>query len=112
MQGLGTVKSYKSQISLFAAIGIFLFANLYFTFHYQNYFSLIEKGCIYEATKTALSSVATKQKNDNPVHTAVFRQSSIAIYLPALNTTVHKRERLYISRNLHPFSNKAPPVQS
>ena len=112
MQGWGTVKSYKYQISLFAVIGIFFFANLPFAFHYRINFPLIEEICIYEATKTVPSSVVTKQKNHKPVHMAVFRQPSIGIYLSALNTTVHKREKLYISQNLHPFSNKAPPVQS
>lgn len=112
MQGWGAVKSYKSHISLFAVIGILFFANLYFAFHYQNNFSLIEKGCAYEATKTVPSSIVTKQKNYKTVHMALFRQASIAIYFSALNITVHKREKLYISQNLHPFSNKAPPVQS
>jgi len=83
-----TMKVWKTPTCLFAVMGIFFCSNF------------------------AGSPITTKQKNAKSFVMVIFRQPCVAFCLLSSTTNGNERGNLFVAQKLHPFSNKAPPVQS
>ena len=108
--GVFIMKSSKISIYLLAVIGLFLLSVLHNTFHPLKYSSLLTQSIIYAGTKTTVSSIATKQKNIKLFEMISPVRMRVAICFSATAAIVNEIEEIYIAKNLHPYSNKAPPV--
>ena len=104
------MKACKTSICLFAVMSMF-FSILYPVFQSQNYFSpQTIRNVKFAAAKTTVTSVTTKQKNIKLFEIILSMQMCVAICISVMNASVNEMERIYLDRNLHPSSNRAPPV--
>ena len=108
--GVFIMKSSRISVYLLAVTGLFLLSVLHNTFHSLKYSSLLTQSIIYAGTKTTVSSIATKQKNIKLFEMISPVRMRVAICFSATAAIVNEIEEIYIAKNLHPYSNKAPPV--
>lgn len=108
--GVFIMKSSKISVYLLAVTGLFLLSVLYNTFHPLKYSSLLTQSIIYAGTTTTVSSIATKHKNIKFFEMISPVRMRVAMCFSATAAIANEIEKIYIAKNLHPYSNKAPPL--
>lgn len=107
------MKSCSVRVLLLVTLGLFFWANLSVALEYDEYSSLVVNCTRYhKVSRTCHIPNISKKKDDKTNHMVLFCQKFLVIWYGTRVGTVDKKNNLFLTRNLHPCSNKASPFQS
>jgi len=110
---IGAMKYFSIRVFLLVTLGLFCWTNISLAFEYDEYSLLFVNRACYKTLRTNhVHNISKKKKDDKTDHMVLFGQKSLVIWHDTRIGTVDKKTKPFLTPNLHPCSNKAPPFQS